>query len=127
MSSSIYNEHTAWHVSNMMFARVMDFARNLGAELAPTERERQWVRDLSSTVEGFGTYSPDINVRDLFSSSEQMEFWQAVLTELASRIYRREIGDQADQNWQVSTIWAAVDLARVLDASAQQVRNGSAR
>jgi hypothetical protein len=126
MSSSIYNEHTAWNVSNMMFGRVLDFAGDVAKELAFTEREHQWVRDLSSKIEGFGTYSPDVNVSELFPSREQLDFWQAVLREVASRIFRREIGTHSDQTWQVSTIWAAFDLARVLDSSAQQIRSGGA-
>ena len=126
MSSSIYNEHTAWNVSNMMFGRVLDFAGDVGKELAVTDREHDWVRDLASKIESFGTYSPDVSASELFPTPEQMDFWQAVLTEVASRIFRREIGSQAEQTWQVSTIWAAVDLARVLDSSAQQMRSGSA-
>jgi hypothetical protein len=126
MSSSIYDDHAAWHVSNMMFARVLDVAGDVGAELASTEREREWVRDLASRVSGFGTHSPDVRVADLFADAEQLPFWQVVLSELAACIYKRQIGDQSEHNWQVATIWAAVDLARVLDSSAQQLRSGGA-
>lgn len=125
MSSSIYNEHTAWHVSNMMFARVLEFAGDVGNEMASTEQERLWVQDLAAKAANFGTYSPDIDVRDLFANAEQIEFWRAVLSELALRIFKRRIGNQSDESWQVRTIWAAVDLARVLDSSAQLIRSSA--
>ena len=110
MSSSIINEHTAWNVSNMMFERVLGFARDLAKGAAVTDRERDWVQDFARKVSGFGTYSPDVTVEELFADPDQVEFWRSVLGDLAQRIFRREIGNQADQSWQVATIWACAGL-----------------
>jgi hypothetical protein len=122
VSSSIYNEHTSWNVSNMMFARVLEFATDAGRDIAATADERAWVERLTTEIAAFSTYSPDVESRELFSTAAQCVFWERVLRELASRIYERRIGSQEDQTWQVSTIWAAVDLARVLVVSAHLAR-----
>jgi hypothetical protein len=122
MSSSISNDHISWNVSNMMFARVLDFACDVGRELANSADERAWVDDLTAKVAAFGTYSPDVSVNELFPASAQIEFWRRILGQLATRIYERRIGNQLEQSWQVGTIWAVVDMARVLDSSAQLIR-----
>ena len=124
MSSSIYNGEGSWHVSNMMFARVLDFACEIGSEFAQSDRERGWVEELKRKIENFGTYSPDVGVDELFPNPEQVEYWGVVIGELAQRIFKREIGNQSDDTWQVATICSAVDLARFLGTSAQLMRRG---
>jgi hypothetical protein len=117
MSSSISNDVSSWDVSNMMFARVLDFACEVGGTLAATSVEAEWVNGLRAKIAGLETYSPDLTVAELCPDPSQIEFWSHVLRELGERIYGRQIGNQADQSWQVSTIWAAIDLARVLEVS----------
>ena len=105
-----------------MFRRVLAFALELGRELAESPEELAWADDLDRKVQGFVTYSPDVDVEDLFSSPDQCTFWSRVLQELATRIYERRIGSQDDQTWQVPTIWASADLARVLTVADRRWR-----
>jgi hypothetical protein len=112
MTSTISNEVDMWDVTNMMYRRVIGFACEVALEKADTEQERDWVSRLKNLVEE--RYTIDEDVDALFPSAEQKQFWGAVLFELADRIYRREVGNQDNQVWQVATIWAAYDLARLL-------------
>lgn len=114
MSSSIFNDHSSWDVSNMMFARVLEWACDVGGEIAQSDRERGWVEDFIKKVADFARYSPDVSVSELFLEAGQFEFWCRVLIELATRIYERRIGNQDNQTWQVFDIWAVIDLHRVL-------------
>jgi hypothetical protein len=122
MSSSIYNDESSWKVSNMMFARVLGFAYQVGREFAESDCERRWVEELKGKIENFGTYSPNVGVDRLFPDPEQLEYWGVVLDELAQRIFKREIGNQSDDTWQVATICSAVDLSRFLRTSAHRMR-----
>jgi hypothetical protein len=101
----------------MMFSRVLEFACDVGQEVANSPEERAWVVQLAAKVVECGTYSPDLSVNELFRSKVEVQFWGRILRQLATRIYDRAIGNQSDQSWQVGTIWAAIDLARVLDSS----------
>ena len=114
MSSSIYDGFDSWDVSNMMFWRVIDFACEVGSTVAKSEVESQWVQRLRNLEETVGTYSPDLEIGELFETAAEMEFWWHVLNEVATQIYQRQLGNQKDQTWQVSTIWAAFDLGRLL-------------
>ena len=112
MTSTISNEIDCWDVTNLMYMRVIGFACEMALERVATEQQRDWVSRLKNLVEE--RYSIDEEVDSLFPSAEEKLFWGAALFELADRIYRREMGNQDNQEWQVSTIWAAYDLARLL-------------
>lgn len=121
MSSSIINEFDAWHVSNMMFWRVMDFGQDVAKEYASTPIENASLASVSERLKEAGTYSPDFTVEELFGEPVEIRFWSEVFRFVADGIYRRTIGNQQDQNWQVSTIWAAFGLARLLESTASQI------
>lgn len=122
MSSSVYNEFAAWNVSNMMFWRVLEFGQDIARELAATPAERDSVGPVGRRLEQAGTYSPDLSAEELFGGALELAFWSTVFIEVAERVYRRQIGNQEDQSWQVSTIWAAFGLGRLLDQTASQVK-----
>lgn len=110
----------------MMFGRVLTFAVELGRELAESPEQAAWADDLDRRVQAFATYSPDVTVSDLFLTPDQCAFWVRTLRELATRIYERRIGSQGDQTWQVPTIWASVDLARVLRVASRRMSREAA-
>ena len=114
MSSSIIGEYDSWNVSNMMFWRVIGFACEVGQGMAQSPQEKQWVARLSGLEDENVTYSPDLSVSDQFPDTEECDFWAKVLFHLSDLIYERQIGNQENQDWQVGTIWAAYDLARLM-------------
>jgi hypothetical protein len=119
MSSSITGEYDSWDISNMMFWRVMAFASEVGQEMAQSPEEKKWVARLSALEDEDVTYSPDLFVSDQFPDEEECGFWAKVLFRLTDLIYERQIGNQEDQGWQVGTIWAAYDLARLMSNEAR--------
>jgi hypothetical protein len=112
MTSTVSTDFDQWEVTNMMYRRVIGFACEVALERADSEQERDWVSRLKNLVEE--RYTIDEPVDALFPSAEEKQFWGVVLFELADRIYRREVGNQDNHEWQVATIWAAYDLARLL-------------
>jgi hypothetical protein len=114
MSSSIYNQDDSWDVSNQVFWRVLDFANEVGNEIAQNETELEWLKILpTSESDNIGS-TPDINAAEIFSTPEAIDFWIKVLEELARRVFDREIGSNEDTTWQVPTIWAVHGLTLFL-------------
>ena len=107
----------------MMFWRIIKFACEIGEGCAKDEIERGWVKKLYEFMEDDGSYSPDLNAEEFFEGPEELEFWGKVLNILADGIYNRTIGNQDDQSWQVATIWAAVDLSRLLFLTSRYIQN----
>lgn len=121
MTSTIFSDHDTWHVTNMMFWRVLDMANKVGAEVAKDATELEWVERLRQFDERSAkTYSPDIDVRELFRTSVEAAFWAEVMFRLANKIYERTFGNQDNQTWQTPTIWAAYDLGIFLKAASKQ-------
>lgn len=113
MTSSIYNGNSSWDVSNMMFERVLDFGIELAESKSLTENENYWLNRLKKFLSSYG-FSIDIDMNELFRIKDEKDFWSNIFFELADKIYKREIGNQDNQEWQVSTIWASYSLARLL-------------
>jgi hypothetical protein len=126
MTSSISSEYEVWHVSNRIFWWILRNASEVGKELAKDPTELAWAERLSEFDESrAGTYSPDVSVEELFSGPKEAKFWADVLFIIAERIYQRAIGNQDEQDWQISAIWAAYDLGLLLHHSSTQVSWGN--
>jgi hypothetical protein len=106
----------------MMFWRVLEFGQHIARELATTPAEHGSIAAVGERLTQARTYSPDFAAEALFGGATELEFWSAIFCEVAERVYRRVIGNQQDQSWQVSTIWAAFGLGRLLDQTASQVK-----
>jgi hypothetical protein len=122
VTTSIITDHESWCVTNMMFDRIMAWLIEVGREFAVSDIERAWVAELGKRLPEDGYWFPDTHCKELFPVIEQVEFWSAIASEVADRVYQRRLGNQADQSWQVSTIWAAFDLNRMLTLEARRRR-----
>lgn len=85
---SIFTHYECWHVSNMMFWRVILRACEVGRDLAKTAEELAWVDKLCQFEQRTDTYSPDLTVDELFASTEEIGFWIALLEEYANAFTR---------------------------------------
>jgi hypothetical protein len=106
----------------MMFWRVLAFGEDVARELAATPAEHDSVAAVGERLGRAGTFSPDFAAEELFGGALELAYWAAIFFEVAERVYRRAVGNQQDQTWQVATIWAAFGLGRLLDQTASQVK-----
>lgn len=109
MSSAFDNFNSSVDVSNRMFWRLHDFAIEIAETKADTPPD--FLNNFKSIKESHGV-TPDVDI-DTFFSYEELKFWSEIFLELAQLIYDREIGNQENQNWQVSTIWASFATYRL--------------
>ena len=94
-----------------MFWRVIGFASEIGHETS--DSESSWLLALDSIEDKFGA-TPTITFDEIWTPDE-LELGSEIMFEVAQRIFERRIGIHTASNWQTSTIWAAHDLARLLD------------
>jgi hypothetical protein len=111
MSTEIYTECESLTLSNMMFRRVIAFARDYAREQITSEGELPWIETFAELEELAGQ---SVSVAEAFSSAEEVHFWAKVLFDCAQAIYDRKVGNQDNQEWQASTIWAVYSVARML-------------
>lgn len=111
MSTEIYSETETLSVSNLMFCRVIAFARDFARERATSPLENQWIEKFAHLEE---KSSQSVFISETFSSSEEVKFWSDILWYCAQAIYDRKIGNQENQEWQVNTIWALCQFALML-------------
>lgn len=111
-----------------MFWRVLDLAAVVGARLAATDQQSAWVKALQELLKNeeddapLASYSPDVDVFEIFSSREEAGFWSDVLFAVAERVFQREFGASEEARIQTETVWAAYDLAALLRKVANRPR-----
>lgn len=118
MASDIsIGEQFLW-VSNMRFFALVDFACEVGSDIAREEDEKAYVVRLS---EFGGSAFPGISfdLAACFPSTVEKKWWARVFHVVARRVYLRTLGNQADQSWQPSLIGDAYVIARMLTHAVQ--------
>lgn len=110
-------------VSNRRLSALIDFACEVGGELASDDSEKDHVARLQ---EFEATAFPGINfdLDDVFSTLIEKKWWARAFHLVARRIFLRELGNQASQTWQPSAIGDAYVVARMLTRAVQEVEQG---
>jgi hypothetical protein len=89
---------------------VIWFASDFAKERAISSNELQWAEKFAQLE---AESSQSVFIDETLFSAEEVKFWANSLFDCAQAIFDRKIGNQENQDWQTSTIWAMYDLARM--------------
>lgn len=112
-----------WWVPNRVAESLLDMLRSIGPDLAKTEEQRRWITKVQDENRGCW-YVNGFNIAEVFESADEMDFWSQACFELARRMCQQPPAD-FDVDSQVTWIWAAFDLQRVLSMAASKMREES--
>lgn len=104
MASAFGDGHNYFYVSNTRFDTLINFAIEVGSDLAKNDVERNSVARLKNSWEHEFWNGIDIDLDKYFLTIDERKFWAAVFLAIAWRVYHRQIGNQNDSTWQVSVI-----------------------
>jgi len=123
MSTCISSREQYVWVSNKRFNTLILFAIEVGQKMASTELEQSFVQSLQETYKNFiGGF--DFEMENEFTSLDEKKFWARIFSDVASSIFRREIGNQSVFDWQPSAIGDAYILSRLLLAAIREEELG---
>jgi hypothetical protein len=104
VSSAFGDGHNYFYVSNVRFTTLIEFAIEVGSDLALEQSERDSVARLRNSLEHEFWNGFDIDLDKYFPTIEERKFWAAVFLATAWRVFRRQIGNQDNSTWQVPVI-----------------------
>ena len=120
MASDISQGEQYLWVSNRRLFTLLDFGCEVGAQLASAPSEVEFVGRLKRFGEGaFPGISFELDV--VFPTTQERKWWARVFHIVASRVFRRVLGDHEHMGWQPSTIGDAYVIARMLTRAVQEV------
>ncbi len=104
LSADFSDGENSFTVSNIRFGSLIDFAIAVGTDLAATEQERASVARLSHSREKEFWPGHGLKLNEYFTDLDDRKFWAIVFHAIACLVFRREIGNQDDDSWQVGVI-----------------------
>jgi hypothetical protein len=107
-------------VSNQRFSTLLDFAREVGGEVARSDQERHYVERLRRFAEEEAWPGIDFDLEKRFPGVAEKKFWAGVFHDLGRRIFLRQIGHHDATSWQSSAIGDAYIVARMLTRAVQE-------
>lgn len=120
MSSEISLGNQYLWVSNLRLFSLISFAVELGGEAAQSEEERGWVERLRRFgEEAFPGIGFDLAER--FPGLQEKKFWARIFSDIARRIFLRQLGEHDQSFWQASAIGDSYVVARMLTGAVQEV------
>jgi hypothetical protein len=122
LSSDISLKDQYLWVSNNRLFTLIEFALQVGGEMARSDAERGCVEKLRQFYEqawpGIG-----FDLDERFPTVEEKKFWARVFHDVAQRIFLRQLGNHEVTLWQSSAIGDAYVTARMLTRAVQEVEN----
>jgi hypothetical protein len=122
LSSDISLKDQYLWVSNNRLFTLIEFALQVGGEMARSDAERGCVEKLRRF---YGQAWPGIgfDLDERFQTVEEKKFWARVFHDVARRIFLRQLGKHEVTFWQSSAIGDAYVTARMLTRAAHEVEN----
>lgn len=106
MASIVYFGEVRVLLNNMQFGRMIDFAIEVGTEIAQSPYEHECVVELSRRSEAFWP-GIDIDLASDFPMLAQRKFWARCFHDVARRIFIRKLGNHDVDFWQATAIHQA--------------------
>ncbi len=122
MSSDISWRDQYVCVSNRQLFDLVELALQVGNDCATSSTEREFVDRLRHWLNDESWPGIGFDLDEHFPTLDEKKFWSRCFYDLSRRIFRREIGENANGNtvWQPSMIGDAYIVARLLTRAVQE-------
>ena len=124
MSSCVFlADQSAFWVSNKRLSTLLEFGIQVASEGVLAADEPKWLEKLRQFND---TSWPgiDLDLDGRFPSIEEKKFWARIYSNVARRIFLRQLGNHEMTFWQSSAIGDAYLISRILTHAVQQVEAG---
>lgn len=123
MASAIVLDGETLFVANQRFATLLEFAVEVGGQVARSDAERGYVRALEVFLE-HAYPGIDLDLAAQFPTLAEQKLWAVVFHEVARRVFLRTLGNHRVTHWQTSFIGQAYAVAQMLARAVQTEEPG---